>query len=477
MTDERSDSRGEARQSYFAKQQMINEARGVLQLLSAVIKNCTLYPESHPILTSASEKLKAKIEDLLIGRKEVSFFVVAGELFFEKVSIPVDQSLASVIEQLTVRNIGGVSFRLGLTVEELIRFAGLLNREEAYFTGNANITALMQKAGLSHIEMQRVVLVDKNVGNIIKAGKQKATEIFQEAIDAVKDMVHATQLEKGTNTRKMNTIVQNMVDNILENRDVFLGLTNIKMYDEYTFAHSVNVSVLAVSLGTYLGLQKQQTAALGLAGLMHDIGKLYVPHEIINKPGKLTTEEWEAVKRHPVEGALVLAGTPNISKLAMVAAFEHHQHPGPGGYPLRESEGGRQHPFSQIVSLVDAYDAITAARVYYSTYTSTDQGVRILLKKRGNPFNPVLVNAFVKMIGIFPIGTVVKLNTGQIGLVKHQTSDLMRPRVLLLTKFDGSEKDNEPLSLLDTVKGEHRYSIVGTINPSAARLDVKKYLT
>ncbi len=476
MADKASDSRGEARQSYFVRQQTINAARTVFQLLTAVVKNSTLYPESHPIVTSASEKLKVKIDELLVGRKEVSFFVITGELFFEKLPVLVDQSLAEVIEQLAAREIGGVSFRPGLTVDELIRFASVLNREVSYFTGSDNITELVKKEGLEHVELHRVVLVDKEAGNILKAGKQKAVQIFQNAVDAVKDIVHAAQMDKTGNVRKMNTMVQGMVDNILENRDAFLGLTNIKMYDEYTFAHSVNVSVLSVSLGAYLGLQKPQIAALGIAGLMHDLGKVHVPHEIINKPGKLTDEEWDAIKRHPIEGGLMLAGTPGVSKLAMVAAYEHHQHV-TGDYPAREQGSPNPHPFSQIVSLADAYDAITAARVYYSTYTSPDEGIRILLKKRGNPFNAVLVNAFVKMIGIFPIGTVVKLNTGQIGLVKHQTSDLMRPHVLLLSTFDGAEKDHHPISLLDTVRGRYRFSIVGTINPSAARMDVKKYLS
>jgi HD-GYP domain-containing protein (c-di-GMP phosphodiesterase class II) len=246
------------------------------------------------------------------------------------------------------------------------------------------------------------------------------------------------------------------------------------MYDEYTFAHSVNVAILAVSLGTYLSFTKPQIAALGVAGLMHDIGKVNVPHDIINKPGKLTDEEWELVKRHPIEGAFLLAHTPGVSKLAMVAAFEHHQHGGERGYPRVDGEL-HQHPFSQIVSLADAYEAITAARVYYSIQTPPDEGVRILLKKRGAPFNPVLVNAFVKMMGLFPVGSVLKLDTGEVGLVVHQTSDLMRPRVLLLTAFDGSEKDSPPVSLLETANGRYRRSVVGTINPSAAKIDVKKY--
>jgi len=476
MTDEPSDSRGEARQSFFAKQQLIDSARSAFQLMAAVIKNATLYPEAHPILLTAADKLRSKIAELMVGRKEVAFYLVGGELFFEKISIPIDQSLALLMEQFTHREVGGTVFKPGLTPQEIIRFATLMNKEPAALTGQGGLHEVMVKEGITNIELHRVLMVDKSSGGAIKAGKKKASEIFQDALDTVKEMVQAVQLGKPSNMRKTNSIVQTMVDNILADRDALLGLTSIKMYDEYTFAHSVNTSILAVSLGTFLSFEKPQIAALGVAGLMHDMGKVTVPHEIINKPGKLTEEEWEAVKRHPIEGALLLADIPGVTKLAMVAAFEHHQHGDVRGYPQVEGEL-RQHPFSQIVALCDAYEALTAARVYYSAQMPPDQAIRILISKRGSVFNPILVKAFVNMIGIFPIGTVLKLNTDEIGLVTHQTRDLMRPRVLLLTKFDGSEKEGgAEASLLETAGGQYKRAIVGTIDPFAAGINVRKYL-
>src|SRR4030042_3849712 len=133
-------------------------------------------------------------------------------------------------------------------------------------------------------------------------------------------------MDKASSMRKVNVVIQTMVDHVLDNKDALIGLTNIKMYDEYTFAHSVNTAILAVSLGTYLSLDKPQLAALGVAALIHDIGKVNISGEIINKPGKLTEEEWKTIQRHPVEGALLLSNVRAISKLAMVVAFEHHQH-------------------------------------------------------------------------------------------------------------------------------------------------------
>lgn len=476
MADVHRDTGGEVSQSFFAKQQLIDAARTVFQMLSAVIKNATLYPEAHPILLTAADRLLSKIEDLQAGRTEVAFYLVGGELFFEKISVPLDQSLSLLMEFLASRAVGGIIFRPALTAEELIRFSALMNREPVFFSSAKDINDILVKSDIRHVELHRVVLVDKQSGSAIKAGMKKAGELFQEAVDAVKDIVKAVHVGKALNVRKMNSVVQTMVDSMLINRDALLGLTNIKMYDEYTFAHSVNTSILAVSLGTYLAFDKPRLAALGVAGLMHDFGKVNIPPEIINKPGKLTDDEWEAIKRHPVEGALMLADTAGLSKLAMVCAFEHHQQGGLRSYP-RVEDDGRRHPFSQIISLIDAYEAMTAARVYYNVQMPADHAIRILLKKRGAPFDPSLVKAFVNMMGIFPIGTLLKMDTGEVGVVVHQTGDLMRPKALLLTKFDGSERKNgTEINLLETSGGRYLRSVVGTINPYAAHINVKQYL-
>jgi len=476
MADEQSDSRGEARRSFYAKQLLVDSARTAFQQLSAILKNAALYPEAHPYLLTAADKFRGKIEELLVDRKEVVFFLVGGELFFEKISVPIDQVLSLLLEQFTTRDVGGIVFTQGLTAQELIRFAGLMIKEPAYLAGQGGIHAVVEKEGILHIVLHNVVLVEKQTGAAIKAGKKKASDVFKDAVDTVQEMVQAMHFDQASSVRKVNSVIQAMVDNILDNRDALMGLTSLKMYDEYTFAHSVNTSILAASLGTFLSFDKPQIATLGTAALMHDIGKVAVPHEIINKPGKLTPEEWDQVKRHPVEGALLLVDTPGVSKMAMVAAFEHHQHGGVRGYPQVNGQHER-HPFSQIVALADAYEALTAARVYYSSQMPPDQSIRILINNRGATCDPVIVKAFVNMVGIFPIGTLLKLDTGEVGLVMHQTRDLMRPRVLILTVFDGSEKETgADISLLETSGGRFRRSIVGTIDPNFAKIDLKKYL-
>jgi HD-GYP domain-containing protein (c-di-GMP phosphodiesterase class II) len=477
MSEAQHNNQPDKRESFLAKQQLVNTARTAFQQLSAVMKNTTLYPEEHPSLRTSAEKLLVTITQLMTERKEVAFYLVGGELFFETNSVPADQGLVLLMGQFIALEVSGIIFKPGLTDKELIKFALLMGKEPAYFAALGGITQVIEKEGIVHIELHRVMVVDKDVSGAIKEEKKQAAKIFMEAVDTVKEMVQSVHLDKAINMRKVNTTVQAMVDDVLNNRDALMGLTSLKMYDEYTFAHSVNTAILAISLGSFLSFEKSQIAALGVAALLHDIGKVSVPSEIINKPDKLTDAEWEVVKRHPIEGALILSDTPGVTKLAMVAAFEHHQHGDARGYPWIDDRL-QQHPFSQIVSLADAYEALTAARVYYKVQISPEQAIQIMIKKRGSAFDPTLVKAFVNMMGIFPTGTLLKMDTGEIGLVLHQTRDLMRPRVLLLTKFDGSEKNTgAEVSLLETAGGKYKRTVVGTIDNQVAKIDTKKYLT
>lgn len=478
MSVEQAKSGSEAKQTFYAKQRLIAAGRLAFQQLAAVIKNATVYPAAHPFLLASAEQLLSRIQELLLVRKEVSFYLVSGELFFETHSVPVDQSLAMLMEQFTGREIGGVVFKPGIERDELVRFAYLMNREISHFQAPGGLSAIIAKEGIPHIALHHVRLVDKQFGRALKEAKKLSSDVFLDAVDTVQEIIQSVHRDKGINMRRVSSTVHAMVDDVLDNRDALLGLTSIRMYDEYTFAHSVNVAVLSIAQGTFLSLDKPQIAALGVAGMLHDIGKVAVPLDIINKPDKLTEAEWEVVQRHPVEGALILSDVQALTRLAMIAAFEHHQHGDVRGYP-RMDNSRQQHPFSQIIAIADAYDAIVAARVYYRVPTPPDQAVRILLKKRGATFHPVLVKAFVNMIGIFPVGTLLKLDTGEIAIVVHQTRDLMRPRVLLLSRFDGSERGDPhaEVNLLETEKGNYRRTAVGTIDSGKAGFDIKPYLT
>lgn len=460
----------DARPSFFYQQKLIETAkRGFIQF-SALLKNATVYPPAHPFLLGSAEQLLVTLEELFSKRKEASYHFVSGELFFETLSIPLEESLSLTVEEMSRRDIGGIVFQPGLNRDELVSFAYLLKRDIQSFEQEGGISTVMSRAGIRRIIVHKLIPVVKRKKD---SGGIKASEIYSEGIETVKDILNAAYSGGQLSRRRLQTFVHTMVDSILDNKDALLGITSIKMYDEYTFAHSVNVAILCTAFGGHIGLDRSKMAALGIAGMLHDIGKVKIPREIINKPEALTEAEWEIVKCHPAEGAVILSGLPGVGRLAMVAAFEHHKQHDLTGYPRSGAELFEMHRFSEMVSIADAYDALTSERAYYNAPLQPYEAVKTLLSKRGTAFDPVLVKAFVNMIGIFPLGTILRLDTGEVGLVVHQTADPMRPRVLLLKSFDGTE--TEETNLLEREGGRYKRTPVATVNPRILKVDVKAY--
>ncbi len=470
--DERDSQRAEARLSFFLQQQVVQKAKAAFLRFMALLKNATLYPPAHPFLLGSAENLLLSLEDLMSDRSEAAFHFVSGELFFGTLSVPLEELFSQAIEEFLRRDIGGFNFQKGLARKDVIALAYILQRAPGPAPGG--LREQMQEAGITSVAVLPVPPRRDRRNRAGDGAERSARELYQDGIATVKELIQSAQQGKMPNARQVQMLVQGMADSIMSNSDALLGLTTLKLYDEYTFAHSVNVSILSLAMGAFLSFDRTQVASLGVAGLLHDIGKVNVPVEIINKPDDLAASEWDIVKRHPVEGARILANMPGVSRLAMVAAFDHHRQYDLKGYPaVSPAAPAALHPYSRIVAIADAYDAITSARVYYRMITPPYEAVRLLLTKRGTIFEPVLVKAFVNMVGIFPIGTLLRLDTNEIGLVVRQTRDLLRPSVLLLTTFDGAETDE--VSLLETRSGAYIRSAVATIAPQDANVDPAVY--
>lgn len=478
MADMQNGSVNGARELYAAKQLMLETTKTAFQQLSGLLKNVTLYPVSHPYLISLAEKMLATIQGLLEGRKEVAFYFLNGELFFETNSIPIDENMSILIELFISRDVEGIVFRPGMTMEELIKLALLTSKDPAVLKAEGGIIEAASRENIAHIQFhRRVEIIDKKTenGKSKEEKEKKASDLFKEAIESIAEIANNLYMNKKISMRRLSMVIQAMADGIQDDPNTFMGMINVKMHDKHSVAHLVNTSILSMSIATRLSLEKKQVFELGIAAMMHDIGKVKIPMEIIGKNELLTDEEWEEIERHPIEGALINSDFPGLTKMAVVAAFEHHRH-GTVCYPQTDDESFEQHPFSQIISLADAYEMLTAMRVYYHSSMPCDQVIRILSKKRGSDFNPVLVKTLINMAGVFPVGTLLKLSGGETGLVMDQTSDLLRPCVLLLTKFDGSEKESgKKISLLETSEGKYKRDIVGIINAQMANIDIKRY--
>jgi putative nucleotidyltransferase with HDIG domain len=229
-------------------------------------------------------------------------------------------------------------------------------------------------------------------------------------------------------------MVDNLAQAVAQNRTALIALTALKNYDNYTFTHMVNVSILTMAQARSLGIDGPQLRDLGLAGLMHDIGKVRTPSEILNKPDVLTDTEFTIMKRHVVDGAEILRKTPEVPPLAPVVAFEHHLRQDGSGYP-RGVTRTRLNLATVLCSISDVYDAMRSQRKYQGALP-TDRIKAVLERNDGKQFDAHLVRRFVQLLGIYPPGTLVKLNTDDVAVVlRPYAADTHRPRVRVIGRL------------------------------------------
>ena len=232
-------------------------------------------------------------------------------------------------------------------------------------------------------------------------------------------------------TRACHSAVKRNLASMLRNESAMLWLIRLKNKDLYTSLHCLSVSIMAMGFGNHLGLQDDKLQLLGMAGLLHDVGKMRIDPEILNKPGKLTAEEFEVIKRHPVFGLEALRAQPGIPEAALHAAYGHHERLDGTGNPL--GSGPAQISYmTRIITIVDAFDAITSHRAY-DCARPVQSAFEILRSASGRQFDEDLVREFIRWLGAFPVGTLVELHTGEVAVVveKHRQYQL-RPRVVVL---------------------------------------------
>ncbi|PWB42111.1 MAG: phosphodiesterase [Rhodocyclales bacterium] len=256
----------------------------------------------------------------------------------------------------------------------------------------------------------------------------RARKIHSEANLIMRSVMHDVRLGKQVQVEQLEPMVDKMASSILRNSGALLSLARIKNKDEYTFQHSVGVAALLIAFCRGLGLDEATLRQAGIGGMVHDVGKMQTPDRILNKPGKLTEEEFAVMRHHVVASREILEITPNISQTAVQVAAQHHERYDGSGYPNR-LKGGEISRFGQMASIIDVYDAITSDRVYHKGMAPTE-ALRKLFEWSKFHFNPELVHAFARVVGIYPTGALVRLESGRLAVVVEQReSSMLQPLV------------------------------------------------
>lgn len=276
---------------------------------------------------------------------------------------------------------------------------------------------------------------------------------YDHAKKTVDNVLGALRLSHDIDTTEVKSAVRECVKSVLKNPNALLWLTQIKNQDDYTAEHSVRVSVLAVALGRELDLLEQELEDLGVAGMLHDVGKIKIPLEVLNKEGSLSREEYELIKTHTTSGRSLLMSKSDVPPVTVDVAYSHHEHINGKGYP-RGITAEKIPYFAKIVSVVDAFDAMTSDRVY-SKARSVLEALRILYECRGQQFDEEIVRAFIRLIGIYPPGHIAELSNGEVGIILScPPRNKLKPKLIIVRNADKQTCAERIMDLAKTQKDE-----------------------
>jgi len=446
-----------------------------------VFKVLKLYAENNELIEEQTRLLMEELNRLKAVEPEIKFKIKQESIFFNqqrlKFSLANYHIFKFLLEEFRRREIGQLDLSPDISRQELIKALSILCQkriEPEPFEAIQAELAGQQISGLSLEKMQ-------DSEHLLSPEKSSARLYFL----SILHLREISEREKENEKIKLNTtrrLIQSIFNHLVDNESFLLGLTNIKNHDEYTLNHSVNVSLLAIALGKRLGLSRAELVDLGLSAFFHDLGKIETPLEILNKPGQLTEEERKIMELHPSQGAEKLVQLKEFRRLPISAihvAMEHHIKEDFSGYPHFKIKQDIN-LYSRIVKVCDFFDAITTKRVYRKKVFTRAEALSLMLDQIGTEFNPIILKAFVQMMGVFPIGSVVLLSTGEVGLVtgvNQEMKFLMRPKVKIIAEADGNKIDGEIVDLteIDAVSKKYRRTIVKEINPDEYGLQVADY--
>jgi len=456
--------------------------------LYAMLRTCCLYDIDNDSFISRFDSFREELNRAFEIVDTADIRSVDGYLFFgeERLRVDLDGYLAAkYLQELFDRlNTSGFEFVRGIKEETLLKFFEIMSRySQRDDAGNQQeISSLLDNNKLPGFALVPLTTLQSSIDNpkTIKEKKSLAKQCFFGAINKVGDIVSHAAADRPVPVSKVKRTVHALVDQLLSDETYLMELTALKDFDDYTFVHSVNVSIYAITVGLRIGLLRPQLAELGFAAIFHDIGKTRIPRDLLNKPGKLNSSDWDQMHKHPIYGVKLIGNSmalDSYSARAMLTAFEHHKNLDGSGYPYIDRTC-ELNLYSRIVAICDFFDAITSRRQYQSKEIGLETAFSEMMKLSASKFDPLLVKVFLNMIGFYPAGTLLLLETGELAIViSTNPENIERPRVRIIANASGLLDKPVTVELTDLSDGQDfKRNVLRSVNPEKYGIHIEDFI-
>ncbi len=405
---------------------MLDKAESSFRDIISTLQIAKLYTTAHPTFEKYLDKAYIGLEEILKDREEFIIGIVGEEMVFEKeIFFDLSKAVRPTIMYMKERGVERIVIRSGLQKEELVKFVDFLMLRKEDSPKQPHEYLLVK--GVKNIAVGKI----EGAAQLFKNDKGLGGFYDNTAAEVLRD-IDAVMNSKTIDFINMKFALANIADSFLTQYKEFMKLTVVKRYDVNTFMHILNVAILSMYFASKLGFKREEVLNVGIAGLFHDIGKLYISRKIIKKTDKLTDAEFEEMKSHVFIGAeLLLKYVDSAGVMPVVVAFEHHLKYNLKGYPKLYFP---QQPSvaTSIVSICDVYDALSQKRSYKRDYPP-DVIYKLMINEKGQAFDSELLERFFGIMGVWPIGSIVALNDGSVAVVREENEDkIFLPKVEVL---------------------------------------------
>ena len=447
----------------------------LITLFSGAVKGIAFYPASHPAISQPLTELHKIIATLLSEEAQFSFGLVDDIMFLDDhLFIAPSGAISDLTIRMQEKEIGRIVVSTAISFDELEAFIKLFSAKGVGFD---TLIRQMVEEGITNFKLIRRGddRFEQNGDGPESDPGSDHVATYNRALSAISTICLDIERGRIPNSAPLIKVVDQMVGITMLQPWALLGLTMIKDYDNYTFNHCVNVGVLSMALGTTLGMDALAVRDLGIAGQLHDIGKTMIPKGILNKPGKLSSAEFDEMKRHPELGSKIIREMEGLAPHIYSVVLGHHLHFNRSGYP----EWANTLPANRMIDIIavaDTYDAITTLRVYQSPVNPMT-ALNEMQKMSNTILNGAIVERFVEMMGSYPVGTLVRLDTNEVALVyRPDQRDENAPLVHILIDEDGERLPAPRIQALIDSDGSRYAKIVAVVDPLLKNIDIGRLI-